>query len=123
MIHVLATVVIIITLVMAAIDIWKWVRGGFWLPRYVHLIAALAALLGVGLATAATDITRRLKRAFMTKTVVRRAAGLGSVRGGLSGSYLFSLLPPMNRPCRQRGNRVWRSSMVHRLRISGPPAV
>ncbi len=49
MIHVLATVAIIITLVMGVIDIRKWVRGGFWLPRYVHIIAALAALLGVGL--------------------------------------------------------------------------
>lgn len=33
---------------LAAFHVWVWSRRGFWLPRYVHVLAAIAFLLGLG---------------------------------------------------------------------------
>ena len=31
----------------AVVHTWSWARGGFWVPRYVHMIALLALFAGV----------------------------------------------------------------------------
>jgi hypothetical protein len=39
----------VIFAMLAAFHIWIWARRGFWIPRYVHVLAVIA--LGLGLAT------------------------------------------------------------------------
>jgi hypothetical protein len=40
----------VIFAVLAIFHIWIWVRRGFWVPRYVHVLAAIAFLLGLATA-------------------------------------------------------------------------
>ncbi len=32
---------------LALVYTWSWIRGGFWVPRYLHLIALVALFAGV----------------------------------------------------------------------------
>lgn len=31
---------------LAVFHVWVWVRNGFWIPRYIHVMALVAALIG-----------------------------------------------------------------------------
>jgi hypothetical protein len=45
---VLHIIEVVITLMLGLFHVWMWIRRGFWLPRYIHVLALIAFLLGIG---------------------------------------------------------------------------
>jgi hypothetical protein len=43
------TLLRIILVVAAVFHTWFWIRHGFWVPRYVHVMASIALVIGIGL--------------------------------------------------------------------------
>ena len=46
MIELIKVIVVVIFIYRAFVYIRHWIRHDFWLPRYIHVLAGVAALLG-----------------------------------------------------------------------------
>lgn len=38
----------VVVLLVGAFHVWLWIQRGMWVPRYIHIMALAAALIGIG---------------------------------------------------------------------------